>query len=352
MEQEKLGWESSKRNYENQIADLTSQNENLTKTLDELDKMTSEERDQLQTALMTNGKEAQATTEKLSMQVDQLSKANMDLEYEKEQIERNWSDRFVQFESEWKDRVSKAQRNTELIKSETERTSGDYDRRIEMLQNGFTEERSSMEARIKQLQGEIERERDAQDKIREEARAARIEVETASGKTESVTRALTREKKQLEEERNESNRLREKEREQFLAERAQLENYLRSVSEHVKALQDSSNQNTERFGEERVKFEAEMEQIRLESKSRETDLRKERDDLQIEQVRLKTQLKQEVENKTEEVNLLQGKVQRLEKARDELEAQIEKVSKAGFHIRTFKKKVMTIINPGIQPNYC
>ena len=39
-----------------------------------------------------------------------------DLEYEKEQIERNWSDRFVQFESEWKDRVSKAQRNTELIK--------------------------------------------------------------------------------------------------------------------------------------------------------------------------------------------------------------------------------------------
>ena len=78
-----------------------------------------------------------------------------------------------------------------------------------------------------------------------------------------------------------------------------------------------------------------FEQIRLESKSRETDLRKERDDLQIEQVRLKTQLKQEVENKTEEVNLLQGKVQRLEKARDELEAQIEKVSKVGFQIHNF-----------------
>ena len=41
-----------------------------------------------------------------------------------------------------------------------------------MLQNGFKEERNSMDVRIKQLQAEIERERDVQDKIRDEARQA------------------------------------------------------------------------------------------------------------------------------------------------------------------------------------
>ena len=62
-------------------------------------------------------------------------------------------------------------------------------------------------------------------------------------------------------------------------------------------------------------------------KTKETDLRKERDDLLVEQVRIKTQLKQEVESKTEELNLLQVKATRLEKTRDELEAEIEKISK-------------------------
>ena len=266
MVMEKQGWDSAKLNYENQIGTLTAQVEDLTKTLDELDHVTSEEREQLQNALMSTGKEAQSTTEKLTRQVEQLSKANMDLEYQKDSIERSWSDRFVQFEGEWKDRLNKSQRSTELIKSETDRTTGDYDRRIDMLQNGFKEERTSMEVRIKQLQAEIERERDAQDKIRDEARTARIETEQANGKVESVTRQLQREKKQLEEERDESTRLREKEREQFIAERAQLENYLRSVSEHVKALQDSSNQSTERFSAEKEKFEVDIEQMRLESK--------------------------------------------------------------------------------------
>ena len=46
----------------------------------------------------------------------------MDLEYERDQLERNWSDRFVQFEVEWKDRVNKAQRSTELAKNESDRT--------------------------------------------------------------------------------------------------------------------------------------------------------------------------------------------------------------------------------------
>ena len=162
MELEKTGWESSRRNYENQISVLTQQNQELTKTLDELDKMTSEEREQLQSALLKTGSEAQSTTQKLSHQVEQLTKANIDLEFEKEQLERNWSDRFVQFETEWKDRLSKAQRNTELAKSEGSRSNDDYERRIELIQNGFKEEKSSMESRIKHLQAEIERERDQQ----------------------------------------------------------------------------------------------------------------------------------------------------------------------------------------------
>ena len=42
---------------------------------------------------------------------------------------------------------------------------------------------------------------------------------------------------------------------------------------------------------------------------------------------MKTQLKQEVENRTEETALLNDKIARLEKARNELEAEIEKVVK-------------------------
>ena len=64
---------------------------------------------------------------------------------------------------------------------------------------------------------------------------------------------------------------------QFVAERAQLENYLRSVSEHVKALQESSNANTERFNGERQKLEEELETMRDEAKSKQEELRRERD---------------------------------------------------------------------------
>ena len=327
VELEKTGWDSSRRNYENQVAILTQQNEELTKTLDELDKMTSEEREQLQTALLATGKEAAVTNDKLTKHVEQLTKSNIDLEFEKEQLERNWSDRFVQFESEWGDRLNKSQRNTNMAKTEGSRTAEDFERRIELLQNGFKEEKTSMEARIKQLQAEIGRERDQQDKARDEARQVRIEVEQMTGKNESLTRTLQREKKQLEEEKTETMKLREKEREQFLAERAQLENYLRSVSEHVKALQDSSNQNSDRFTAEREKFEGEIEQTKIDGKQKELELRKERDDLQVEQVRLKTQLKKAIETQQEEEQLLNDKITRLEKARSDLEGEIEQVAK-------------------------
>lgn len=110
----------------------------------------------------------------------------------------------------------------------------DADRRVELLERSHLEERNSMEARIKQLQKEIETERDAQDKIREECRSLRIEMEQLNSKNEATNRSSGREKKQIEKERDDIARLREKEREQFVAERAQLENYLRSVSEHVK----------------------------------------------------------------------------------------------------------------------
>ena len=159
-----------------------------------------------------------------------------------------------------------------------------------------------MEARIKQLQKEIETERDAQDKIREECRSLRIEMEQLNSKNEATNRSSGREKKQIEKERDDIARLREKEREQFVAERAQLENYLRSVSEHVKdrvllqtivsqligkyseeiktqnkALQESSNANTERFNVERQKLEEELETMRDDAKSKQEELRRERD---------------------------------------------------------------------------
>ena len=326
-ERQRQGWESAQRNYENQIADLTAKNEELTKNITELDEMTSEEREQLQNALMGQTKEADSTISKLSSQVEVLSKSVMELETEKEALERGWSDRFIQIESDWKDRLNKSMRDNDRSKAEIDQVALDSDRRIELLERSHLEERNSMEARIKQLQSEIERERDEQDKIREESRALRIEIEQTSGKNESTIRASQRDKKQLEKERDDANRLREKEREQFVAERAQLENYLRSVSEHVKALQDSSNANNERFNAERTKLEDEIEALREEGKTKQDELRRERDQLQIELARLRTQLKQDVEQKTEEANLLQGKVARLEKSRNDLEAQLEHLAK-------------------------
>lgn len=128
-------------------------------------------------------------------------------------------------------------------------------------------------------------------------------------------------------ERDDAARMREKEREQFIAERAQLENYLRSVSEHVKALQESSNANNERFTSERQKLENELDEMRNDSKSKFDEIRQERDHLQIELARLRTQLKQEIEQKTEEIQLLQGKISRLEKVRNDLESQLEQLAK-------------------------
>lgn len=49
--------------------------------------------------------------------------------------------------------------------------------------------------------------------------------------------------------------------------------------------------------------------------------------LQIELARMKTQIKQESDQKTEEVTLAQGKINRLEKARNDLETQLENLAK-------------------------
>ena len=42
---------------------------------------------------------------------------------------------------------------------------------------------------------------------------------------------------------------------------------------------------------------------------------------------MKTQIKQEADQKTEEVQLAQGKISRLEKARNDLETQLENLAK-------------------------
>lgn len=276
-ERQRQGWESAQKNYENQISDLTARNEELTKSLTELDEMTSEEREQMQTTLLIQGKEAEDTIQKLSSEIHNLQKNLTVLETEKESLERGWSDRFIQIEADWKDRLNKSQRDNERFRVESDQISTDADRRIELLERSHGEERNSMEARMKQLQKEIETERDAQDKIREECRSLRIEMEQIISKTEASTRSAGRERKQIEKERDDIARLREKERDQFVAERAQLENYLRSVSEHVKALQESSNANTERFNGERQKLDEELETMRDEAKSKQEELRRERD---------------------------------------------------------------------------
>ena len=183
-EKQRQGWESAQRNYENQISDLTSRCDELTRNITELDEMTGEEREQLQTTLLSQGKEADTTITKLSSQVDILSKTVMELETDKESLERGWSDRFIQIESDWKDRLNKSMRDTERSKVEIEQATLDSERRIELLERSHGEERNSMEARIKQLQTEIERERDEQDKIREDSRTLRIEAEQATGKGE------------------------------------------------------------------------------------------------------------------------------------------------------------------------
>ena len=81
-------------------------------------------------------------------------------------------------------RLNKAVRDNERGKSESETLANDADRRLELMTKSHDEERTSMDARIKQLQAEIEKERDEQDKLREESRTARIEVEQTSGKVE------------------------------------------------------------------------------------------------------------------------------------------------------------------------
>ena len=94
-------------------------------------------------------------------------------------------------------RLNKSVRDTERLRSDIDQVINDGDRRTELLEKSHNEERNSMEARIKQLQTEIERERDEQDKIRDETRSLRIELEQVNGKGESNARALSREKKQL-----------------------------------------------------------------------------------------------------------------------------------------------------------
>ncbi|CAG5090077.1 Oidioi.mRNA.OKI2018_I69.PAR.g12454.t1.cds [Oikopleura dioica] len=321
------GWESAKLNYENQIGQLTAQVEELTKSITELDEMTADEREQLQSTLLNNTKVAEENIGKLQRENEDFRKAVATLQQENETIERGWSDRFVQMEQDWNDRLQRAVRESERSRGEYDQLGKDNAKRMEVIEKTFAEERSSMEARIKQLQAEIERERETQDKIREENRTLRIDLEQSNSKGESANRSFQRQKEALEKEKEDANKLREKEKEQFVAERAQLENYLRSVSEHVKALQDSSTAAAERFSAERTKLEEEINSTQEESKEKQNELRKERDELQIEIARFKSHSKQELEQKLEEISIAQSKIARLEKNRDELENQLEQLAK-------------------------
>ncbi|CBY39750.1 unnamed protein product, partial [Oikopleura dioica] len=321
------GWESARLNYENQIGQLTAQVEELTKSITELDEMTSDEREQLQSTLMNNNKLSEESICKLRKENEEFRKAVATLQQENETIERGWSDRFVQMEADWNDRLQRAVRDGERSRGEYDQLGKDNAKRMEVIEKTFAEERSSMEARIKQLQAEIERERETQDKIREDNRTLRMDLEQSNSKGEGANRQFLRQKEALEKEKEDANKLREKEKEQFVAERAQLENYLRSVSEHVKALQDSSTAAAERFSAERTKLEEEINSVQDESKEKQNELRKERDELQIEIARFKSQSKQELEQKLEEIQIGQSKITRLEKNRDELESQLEQLAK-------------------------
>jgi len=255
------GWESARLNYENQIGQLTAQVEELTKSITELDEMTSDEREQLQSTLMNNNKLSEESICKLRKENEEFRKAVATLQQENETIERGWSDRFVQMEADWNDRLQRAVRDGERSRGEYDQLGKDNAKRMEVIEKTFAEERSSMEARIKQLQAEIERERETQDKIREDNRTLRMDLEQSNSKGEGANRQFLRQKEALEKEKEDANKLREKEKEQFVAERAQLENYLRSVSEHVKALQDSSTAAAERFSAERTKLEEEINSV-------------------------------------------------------------------------------------------
>lgn len=148
-ERQRQGWESAQRNYENQIADLTARCDELTKNLTELDEMAGEERDQLQTTLLSQSKgiggdkkpykiqnknfesikcrhfrkDNEEAISKLTTECQTLRKIVVELETDKESLERGWSDRFIQIEADWKDRLQKSQRDNERFRVESDQVS-------------------------------------------------------------------------------------------------------------------------------------------------------------------------------------------------------------------------------------